>query len=460
MSQSEAVSASLSRASDQRRPRETQNGSPAGGPVKPQPTRSRASSAGAANLVRRLVGQAGQSAKICLCDGGGGSALLLIPMLATAGAIWFTPDQPCPIPQGTPPAADAIVHTAQHQVHVNGQLCAGVKFIEFFKSEIDTLNAKKKAYENARDPLAAATKSADGAPVSVTATRTAPPTAESVAKLQSEFAAIPTFKSLPLFIDGIITANTLKVDIANSDADENGWVWRNIRLNTSVDSASDDAKSWRQILIGASHDGQRFVTVGLGDGVTTNLPRAVSKQLVSLTVYNPWELISGMLGLVFIAAAFVAAGWRNGLLRDRTPTVADPAPTFSLARVQMAWWLLITTGGFLYIWLVAGEYLGLNTPMVFTLIGISGASGLAVAAIKSNATVPDTGQSISFMRDILSDGTSIALHRIQMLAWTFILGAVFIWTTLWSLTFPAFDTNLMVLAGFANGLYIGFRAGE
>ena len=47
-----------------------------------------------------------------------------------------------------------------------------------------------------------------------------------------------------------------------------------------------------------------------------------------------------------------------------------------------------------------------------------------------------------------------------MLAWTSILGAVFIWTTLWSFTFPAFDTNLMVLAGFVNGLYIGFRAGE
>ena len=415
VSQSEAAPASLTRDFDQRRPTERRDAKWESRPMSSQaPTHPfpPAPSPGPLTRFGDWLDWPGSRRKFAYSMGGVGAVLLLIPMLATAGAILFTPDQTCPISRkGTPPAADAIVHTAQLQVQVNGQLCAGVKVIEFFKSELDTLN-QKKTYENARDLLAAATKPRDGAPVSGPATGTTPPTAESVAKLQSEFAAIPTFKSLPLFIDGIITANTLKVDIANSGADENGWIWRNIRLYTSVDSASDDAKSWRQILIRASHGGQRFVTVGLGDGVTTNLPRAVSKQLVSLLIYNPWLLISGMLGLVFIAAAFVTAGWRNGLLRDRTPTLADPNPTFSLARVQMAWWLLITTGGFLYIWLVAGEYLGLITPTVFTLIGISGASGLAVAAIKSNAAVPDTGQSISFMRDILSDGTSIALHRI------------------------------------------------
>ena len=44
-----------------------------------------------------------------------------------------------------------------------------------------------------------------------------------------------------------------------------------------------------------------------------------------------------------------------------------------------------------------------------------------------------------------------------MAAWTLILGAIFLWTTLTSFSFPNFDANLLVMAGIVNGVYLGFK---
>jgi hypothetical protein len=48
-------------------------------------------------------------------------------------------------------------------------------------------------------------------------------------------------------------------------------------------------------------------------------------------------------------------------------------------------------------------------------------------------------------------------HRFQMLAWTLVLGAVFVVKVFVDRTMPQFDSNLLLLMGISSGAYIGFK---
>jgi hypothetical protein len=48
-------------------------------------------------------------------------------------------------------------------------------------------------------------------------------------------------------------------------------------------------------------------------------------------------------------------------------------------------------------------------------------------------------------------------HRFQMLAWTLVLGSVFVAKVFTDRTMPQFDSNLLLLMGISSGAYIGFK---
>jgi hypothetical protein len=48
-------------------------------------------------------------------------------------------------------------------------------------------------------------------------------------------------------------------------------------------------------------------------------------------------------------------------------------------------------------------------------------------------------------------------HRFQMLAWTLVLGAVFVAKVFTDRAIPQFDSNLLLLMGISSGAYIGFK---
>jgi hypothetical protein len=48
-------------------------------------------------------------------------------------------------------------------------------------------------------------------------------------------------------------------------------------------------------------------------------------------------------------------------------------------------------------------------------------------------------------------------HRFQMLAWTLVLGSVFVFKVFADRTMPQFDSNLLLLMGISSGAYIGFK---
>ena len=49
------------------------------------------------------------------------------------------------------------------------------------------------------------------------------------------------------------------------------------------------------------------------------------------------------------------------------------------------------------------------------------------------------------------------LHRFQMLAWTVVLGAVFVFKVFNERIMPQFDTNVLLLMGISSGAYLGFK---
>jgi hypothetical protein len=148
------------------------------------------------------------------------------------------------------------------------------------------------------------------------------------------------------------------------------------------------------------------------------------------------------------------------------------------------------TATFLYIWLTTGDANDVFTPEALALLGISGTTGLAAAAISNSAQAaaagqkpaPNTpassarvgsGQSTNrflptvrisvrkFLGDILSgDEGDIQLHRVQIVIWTLILGMVFIWQVYSTFRMPKFDSTLLIMMGISGGLYVGFKSVE
>ncbi|TPM17585.1 hypothetical protein [Mesorhizobium sp. B2-3-5] len=155
------------------------------------------------------------------------------------------------------------------------------------------------------------------------------------------------------------------------------------------------------------------------------------------------------------AAAALTADQTTAVATAKAGDVEQPLGPYSLARTQMAFWMILTIAGFVFIWLSMGIYFGLITSGILVLLGINATSGLA--AISLNDESDKTSVSKSFFQDILNDGDGPALHRIQAVAWTAILGIIFIWNVFWNFAFINFDTNLLLLIGVAQGMYLGFK---
>jgi hypothetical protein len=205
-----------------------------------------------------------------------------------------------------------------------------------------------------------------------------------------------------------------------------------------------------------------------------------------------------------LAAVFVIGFWlcvrSPALLRD------TPGGSYSLAKSQMAWWGLIVALSFSGVWFVVGTMEAIPNE-VLVLLGISATTGwlapMAGASSVSNAMADLTTQQQQvqaaatiaatqaqptdahagqlkdigdrmlrttarahllkvegFLRDICSDGDGVSVHRAQAVAWTFILGVVFICEVATVISMPVFSTNLLLLLGISNGTYLTLKTKE
>lgn len=152
--------------------------------------------------------------------------------------------------------------------------------------------------------------------------------------------------------------------------------------------------------------------------------------------------------------------------KEKTEAVAEIAGrfgeravgTYSLGRTQMAFWLFLVVAGYIYIAMSIGQFFGIMNGEVVALLGISAATGLGAVILNGDAYSERVTR--GYFNDVLSIDDTPQLQRIQALAWTLILGAIFIWIAVGEYRFAPFDDTLLLLMGLASGMYLGFKARE
>jgi len=154
----------------------------------------------------------------------------------------------------------------------------------------------------------------------------------------------------------------------------------------------------------------------------------------------------------------------NNLLKE------DKNVYYSLGRSQLFYWTLIFWVSYLYIWF-ATETLPDITGSVLAILGIS-VSTLAAGKVIENGSkdkqlsvfdnpINSTeNKSEGFLMDILSDGSSINIHRFQSVLFNITFGIIFIQKAFSSLVLPEFDANALLLMGISAGTYTGLKITE
>ena len=302
-----------------------------------------------------------------------------------------------------------------------------------------------------------------------------------------------------------------------------------------LERTKENQDQWQLLLKSLDH---KIVPVGIGFADDPESLVAATNSPMRLVVFRGvWPYIAAALILLLLLLLVIYGAFSN-LLRDLTPFpesafkqtphfmlkwlpglgtvrgIGKERPTFSLGRVQMAFWFFVVASAYLFLWLVLGDTNSFNQTALM-LLGISLGTGLISRAIDASkqgnvnqlkaeraqlaarrvslealgaaqltdaskqelasitarigqidqqvhdAVVPaDEHKSEGFLTDILSDENGISLHRVQMVGWTLILGLVFIAGVVNKLAMPVFDPTLLGLMGISSGAFIGFKLPE
>lgn len=315
-----------------------------------------------------------------------------------------------------------------------------------------------------------------------------------LAEYQASAAKAGAAKAASLVLDGV-EMTTMSAAAMTSAPDSIELAFSLVRSSEDDDSR----KSW-DALLSKQHLGYPMklpVALSIGGGTAVVADREA--KLVFTTVQGGAKLVSSV---VVVGVAALAVGFalllKGNALRD---SWGGP---YSLGKSQMAFWGLIVFLTFLGVWITTGTMERIP-PQTLMLLGISGATGLAAVLIgnakdspseavakldvekaallaKGAAIAPQESQRLTainkdliainsymlrkhatlgdFFRDICDDGTGPSFHRMQVLAWTLLLGAVFVWSVTEVISMPEFPQTLLLLMGISNGTYLGFKFPE
>ena len=168
--------------------------------------------------------------------------------------------------------------------------------------------------------------------------------------------------------------------------------------------------------------------------------------------------------LVLLAGTVFELGRRSNLLRDAGPEPATGLrKPFSLGRTQLAVWMIVIIGSYLFIWTILGTTNPLNQTALI-LLGLAVATGMTAGAVDTtsaaNAAAAAAGAAPpqvtrGFFKDLLSESEGITIYRLQLVVWTLVLVWVFGYGVWHDLAMPTFDNTLLGLMGISNASFVG-----
>src|SRR6266496_417907 len=295
----------------------------------------------------------------------------------------------------------------------------------------------------------------------------------------------PDPAKLVLFLDGkALRGTNAHVGRSQTDEDDVTTTLLTYRVTRNLTTA-ESRKTWKEVLMATATGAELAVSTGMEDG-----PAAQSTAVVSFVSLRPGRIVLWFVVAVALAVVFFFMAARTGALRDKDgPVALQPQQrAFSLSRVQIALWTLLTIYAYLYIWFLTGEY---NATIPASLVGLMGITlttfGTAAAIDVSKCqrkdgksssdesevtpqlrTPEDTGlqkgatpapgatgyESEGLFRDLMTSAQGASLHRLQFGVWTLALAAVFVVTVFRTLAMPDFDATLLGLMGLTSGAYV------
>lgn len=276
------------------------------------------------------------------------------------------------------------------------------------------------------------------------------------AAIRAELAKSESTRVLVLHVDGVPMAN-LPVDASTPAGAAMGEVDLQVQLSRDPND-EDNLEAWTSLL--KKQDGYTLrpeLALAIGDAPAAGVDSPFPFEFE----VAPPKAIGATLavGLSLFACLYSLLVRSRSLLRN-----AEGGP-YSLGKSQMAFWGLLVLLAFVGVWLLT-DTMERIPSQVLILLGISGATGLGAVLIGANKPGEAAANSVrkssprDFFRDICSDGDGPSLHRLQVVAWTIVLGAVFVRAVSQAITMPEFAETLLVLMGISNGTYLGFKFPE
>jgi hypothetical protein len=176
-----------------------------------------------------------------------------------------------------------------------------------------------------------------------------------------------------------------------------------------------------------------------------------------------WHSASLLLGAAMLAAVWVALivlGKYSGMLRDAgSAGMACRARSYSLGRVQMAWWYAIVIGAYIFLWALTGQ-MPVLSAQALALAGLSSATGLTAAALDAGQQKQLPCSSGRLLPDLLTDANGVTIYRFQLLVSNILFGLFFLVSVVRNLAMPEFDPSVLTLLGMSAATYTGFKIPE
>lgn len=194
-------------------------------------------------------------------------------------------------------------------------------------------------------------------------------------------------KDITLFINGMDAG--LKPTTVDLDGNRLGFI---------LARGSNNQALWKPLLynpFGGAPETLRLSVGLVGDRPLPRLATANSELAFRKLLVDGWTYA----GAALIAAVLLLTGYfgkNSDMLRD-APAVDGVRQSYSLARVQMAWWFVLVVGGYVAILLVSGEVDGIPATIV-ALTGISASTGLAAALV-----TPRSAQRAAAIKALLAE---------------------------------------------------------